>query len=55
LSDEDVACVTIEVGHQLEQQTEITEDIEVVEHPIVGLKQELLKLEALGLRIDAKV
>ena len=55
LTDEHVACVTVEVGDQLEQQTEVNEDIEVVELPIVGLKNELRRLEASGLRIDAKL
>ncbi|MEN8663299.1 MAG: NUDIX domain-containing protein [Lentimonas sp.] len=55
MTDEHVACITIEVTEQFAQQTEAHEDIEVIELPITDLKGQLLKLEATGLRIDAKL
>ncbi|MDG1242074.1 MAG: NUDIX hydrolase [Opitutae bacterium] len=55
MTDEHVSCVTVEVGEQFEQQTEVDEAIEVIELPIAGLKETLCTLEASGLRIDAKL
>lgn len=55
MTDEYVATVTIEVGEQFEQATEPSEEIEVVELPIEGLKATLLQHEADGIRIDAKL
>lgn len=55
MTDEHVASVIVEVGEQFEQQTEVNEDIEVLEIPIRHLKRELSELERSGLRMDAKL
>jgi 8-oxo-dGTP pyrophosphatase MutT (NUDIX family) len=55
MSDENTACVIVKVTERHEQATEDDEDIEVVELELKDLKQQLITLEAGGLRIDAKL
>lgn len=55
MTDEYVRCLIVEVGEQLAQATEDDEEIEVIELPIKNLKQQLMQLEAEGLRMDAKL
>ena len=55
MTDENVACLIVEVGAQNAQETEEHEEIEVIELPLNDLKSRLIKLEADGTCIDAKL
>ncbi|MFV0416748.1 MAG: NUDIX domain-containing protein [Chthoniobacterales bacterium] len=55
MADENVVSFLVEVGEKFDQQTEETENIEVLELPFRDLKKQLLELHERGIFIDAKV
>lgn len=55
LTDEQVSLVTINVTGKVESKTEPDEVIEVVTLPLKGLDKHLIRIQAEGISIDAKL